>query len=73
MTRWWIAAAVVAFATAAAEVVWHDASHAYSWWHEVPAFDLAFGFLGCVAIVVLSKALGRWWLQRPEGYWERER
>lgn len=73
MNRWWTAAALVAVVSVAAEIVWHDAAHAYSWWHRVPAFDLVFGFAGCVAIVLVSKALGGWWLQRPEDYWEEDR
>lgn len=72
MTAWRVVAAALALASIAAEVVWHDASHAYSWWHRLPAFDLVYGLAGCVAIVVVSKALGAWWLQRPEDYWENE-
>ena len=72
MTTWLLVAAVLALVSVAAEVAWHDASHAYFWWHRVPGFDLVFGFAGCVAIVVASKALGAWWLQRREDYWEDE-
>ncbi len=32
----------------------------------VPGVFAAGGFLGCVVIVVVSKALGKWWLQRGE-------
>ncbi len=32
----------------------------------VPGVFAAGGFLGCVAIVAVSKALGKWWLQRGE-------
>lgn len=37
------------------------------WWHRTPAFHAAYGLVGCVLIVVVSKALGKYWLQRPEG------
>jgi hypothetical protein len=30
-----------------------------------------YGAAGCVAIVLLSKAAGRAWLQRGDDYWER--
>ncbi|MGH7349755.1 MAG: hypothetical protein ACREI6_07040 [Candidatus Rokuibacteriota bacterium] len=35
------------------------------WWHRAPGFQTVCGFVGCVAIVLVSKWLGRW-LQRPE-------
>lgn len=37
------------------------------WWHRSPAFHAVYGVVGCVLIVVASKALGKAWLQRPEG------
>jgi len=40
------------------------------WWTQIPAFSAAFGFVGCGLITVLSKALGKWWLQRKEGYYD---
>jgi hypothetical protein len=43
--------------------------HAAYPWHAMPAFDLAYGFLGCALIVIVSKALGRAALQRPERYY----
>lgn len=73
MRRGWVAGAVVAAATVALELAFRHAAHPILFWHAVPAFDLVFGFLGCALIVVVSKALGRAWLQRPEdGYGEDE-
>jgi hypothetical protein len=69
MTIWWVITAAVAALSVAAEVAFHDAAHALYWWHRVPAFDLVYGLLGCLAIIVLSKALGKAWLQRPEDYY----
>ena len=54
--------------TAALDLLAHP--HGESWWHQVPGFDLVYGFLGCVAIVIVSKALGKAWLQRRERYYE---
>lgn len=73
MTRWWAWAAVSAAASIAAEIFTHDAGHAAFPWHAVPGFDLVYGFVGCIAIIVLSKALGKAWLQRDEDYWEPRR
>jgi hypothetical protein len=70
--RWWTVIGVAA-ATVVAEVVTHDAGHDVFPWHAVPGFDLAYGAAGCVAIVVLSKALGKAWLQRDEDYWGTRR
>jgi hypothetical protein len=57
-------------ATVVAEIATHDPGHAVFPWHAVPGFDLVYGAAGCVAIIVLSKALGKAWLQRDEDYWE---
>jgi hypothetical protein len=34
--------------------------------HHPPGLYALAGAAGCVLIVVVSKALGAWWLQRPE-------
>jgi hypothetical protein len=39
------------------------------WFHSIPGFNAAVGFVGCVLIVKVSKALGKLWLQRPEEYY----
>ena len=43
--------------------------YAHFSWERIPAFDAIFGFLGCILIVVGSKALGHHWLQRDEDYY----
>ncbi len=45
-------------------------SHGHHWWHLLPGFDLLYGFVGCVAIILISKAIGAAWLERPETYYE---
>lgn len=37
---------------------------------DLPGFDAVYGFAGCVAIIVVSKWLGKRWLQRTEDYYE---
>ena len=71
MTKWWALIGVAATATVVAEIATHDAAHAVFPWHDVPGFDLLYGFAGCIVIIVLSKAAGQAWLQRDERYWER--
>jgi hypothetical protein len=36
----------------------------------VPGFFAVLGFVGCVAIILISKWLGRYWLQRREDYYD---
>lgn len=38
-------------------------------WHGIPGFDLVFGFLGCVAIILLSKLFGSYVVERHEDYY----
>jgi len=40
------------------------------WWEKIPVFDALFGFLGCIAILLLSKTLGHYWLQKNEDYYD---
>jgi hypothetical protein len=35
-------------------------------WHHVPGYAAAIGLGACILVVLLSKALGAWLLQRPE-------
>ena len=41
-------------------------------WVSLPGGDLLYGFIGCVVIVLASKALGVFWLQRDERYYQDE-
>jgi hypothetical protein len=41
-------------------------------WDALPLFYAAYGFLGCVLIIGISKALGKTWLQRREDYYDRD-
>ena len=40
-------------------------------WDSIPLFYAAYGFFGCLLIIVLSKALGKRLLQKPEDYYDR--
>ena len=43
--------------------------HAYFFWDDIPGFSAVYGFISCVLIVVVSKALGHYWLERSEDYY----
>jgi len=45
--------------------------HVHFWWEEIPVFSAVYGFVGCVIIIVASKALGHHWLQKEEDYYEK--
>jgi len=45
--------------------------HPHFWWEEIPVFSAVYGFVGCVVIIVASKALGHRWLQKEEDYYEK--
>jgi hypothetical protein len=37
----------------------------------LPFFSALYGFIGCIVIIIGSKALGRFWLQKDEDYYEK--
>ena len=62
--------AVVALLEIAAPHVLH-AEHGHFWFEDLPAWGSLYGLAACVAIIVVSKALGKVWLARPEHYYDR--
>jgi len=40
------------------------------WWQAVPVFDIIFGFVGCVIIIIVSKWIGHRWLMKSEDYYD---
>lgn len=40
----------------------------YIW--DIKTFFGVYGFVGCIVIIFVSKAIGKYWLQRPEDYYE---
>jgi hypothetical protein len=45
-------------------------NEAHFWFEDIPAWGSAYGLLGCIAIVVVSKLFGNLWLTRPENYYD---
>ena len=43
--------------------------HHIFFWDDIPGFSAVYGFISCVLIVVISKALGHYWLERSEDYY----
>lgn len=44
--------------------------HPYFFWEKIPAFDAVFGFIGCILIVLGSKALGHHGISKDEDYYD---
>lgn len=66
--QWFVIGAIVAGSWVAEQFT----DHKYDYWFtDVPAFFAVFGFIGCVAIIYLSKWYGRYGVQRPEDYYTR--
>jgi len=54
--------------------IWvHFSSHpeVHFFWEAFPAFSALYGFIGCVVIIIGSKAIGHYWLQKRENYYEK--
>ena len=40
-------------------------------WSHIAGFFALFGFIGCVIIIIGSKFIGHYWLQRKEDYYDK--
>ena len=65
----WIAIIVAMVLSIVAEffVHHHDAP-----WYMIKGFYAVFGFVSCVLIIVVSKAIGHWFLDQTETYYDVE-
>lgn len=45
--------------------------HPHYGWEKLFGSYPLYGFFSCVAIVIVSKLLGKFWLQRDEDYYDR--
>jgi len=43
---------------------------AHFWFEDLPAWGAIYGLVSCVAIIVISKLLGKLWLTRREDYYD---
>jgi hypothetical protein len=71
MKRWqWILLGLVTVLSLLGQYLGHDDHHDAGWWEQVPGFWAIYGFVGCVLIIVGSKAIGGILLQRKEDYFD---
>ena len=50
-------------------LLFHGEEGHFSFEH-IPAFGSLYGFISCVAIIVVSKIIGKLWLMRRENYYD---
>jgi hypothetical protein len=66
----YIGLVVIALVEIAAPYALH-AEHGHFWFEDLPAWGSLYGLAACVAIIVVSKLLGKAALTRPENYYDR--
>ena len=54
--------------TLAPRFLYHEPAHFD--FEDGPAFGSVFGLFSCVAIILVSKLLGKLWLMRPDNYYD---
>ena len=47
-----------------------DGEHSHFWFEGIPAWGSLYGLVSCVAIILVSKFLGKVWLMRREDYYD---
>jgi hypothetical protein len=69
MTRkHWLVLSVIAVVSLIAQLSVKERHH---WWDAIPAFYAAYGFVGCIVIVIVSKWFGKKIAFRDEDYYDR--
>ncbi len=68
--RWfYVSLAVVALAEIVLPIVF-GGGHSHFSFESCPAWGSLYGFVSCVAIIVVSKLIGKAWLMRREDYYD---
>lgn len=71
LRRWSIAVLVLVLAAEIALPLLVRGDHAHFAFERFPGWGSVYGFVSCIAIVVVSKLLGKLWLMRREDTHER--
>lgn len=53
-----------------ADVIFVHKEHAHTWIERIPGFWALFGLLGCMIIIILSKAFGHLGIMTREDYYD---
>ena len=49
-----------------------ESGHIVFPWSHIAGFFALFGFIGCLMIIIVSKFIGHYWLQRKEDHYDRK-
>ena len=66
----YVGLAVVALAEIVLSRIFHG-EHSHFSYENFPAWGARYGLASCVAIIVVSKLIGKAWLMRRENYYDR--
>ena len=70
LKRWfYVGLALVALAEIVLPLIF-GAGHPHFWFESLPAWGSFYGLISCVAIIVVSKLIGKAWLMRSEDYYD---
>jgi hypothetical protein len=70
LKRWSIVAlALILLAEIVLPLVFHGGHHYFSF-ESFPGWGSIYGLVSCVAIIVISKLIGKWWLMRREDHYD---
>ena len=48
----------------------HPEHEPFYFWEQIPVFEAIIGFIGCIVLIIFSKVLGRYFLERREHYYD---
>jgi hypothetical protein len=65
----YIGLVVVALAEIVLPRVFHG-EESHFWFEDLPAWGSLYGLVSCVAIIIVSKLIGKLWLMRREDYYD---
>ena len=65
----YISLAVIALAEIVLPLIFHG-EHSHFSFENFPAWGSVYGLISCVAIIVVSKLIGKLWLMRREDYYD---
>lgn len=70
MKRWfYVGLAALAFSELAVPHLF-ETDDAHFGFEDIPGWGSIYGLISCVAIIVVSKLLGKVWLAHPENYYD---
>lgn len=73
MKKWhWIGLALLTLSSLVIEFSMHHDSGHHHWWNQIPAFWILFGFVSCLALIMVAKTLGKLFLNQKEDYFDAD-